>query len=494
MKQTKLEHALGKATDLPRLLADLDGADGALAAALIAERFTIGPVSALPALASELLARLASTRRKDRALLWRLVAEVVFVEPHEFELDPFKLDKAAKKPLREAVELLETSEALVHDVGVKDGAIAAAAAHVAAFLPSPSDALCQAVAIRAQKKTAGAARDSAILALAMLVRRGLSKASLPRFGADLRDRAVAAIARRIATRKLPSADAETLAAWIATQTADPEQAWGGGDLGNLASAALRGAGATAALAPALVLAVLKSEDRNRLRNLELLVASLFPDALTLTANSLDEAQRTALRALLDGGVDVALPAQGLPNVASVRALVEAVERGARPALENDKTADTGDGRSPIEQEVTLAKGTRLAWQWFEADLKKEVTSDELVVAFEARFSPEQRWELVAEAVLASRGHATPKMAFVEKMVPLVAVDAAAVDTAVASALAAGRDCRPPRALFAALSILRLPSSEVSARAESLARLVAIASGGNDAAAIARLRAALPTSA
>jgi hypothetical protein len=78
---SKLEHAHGKATDLPKLLAELDGADGPRAAGMIAERFAIGPVSALPALVEELLTRLDGVRRKDRAVLWRLLAEVVFVEP-----------------------------------------------------------------------------------------------------------------------------------------------------------------------------------------------------------------------------------------------------------------------------------------------------------------------------------------------------------------------------------------------------------------------------
>jgi len=491
---SKLEHAHGKATDLPKLLSELDGADGSRAAAMIAERFAIGPVSALPALVEELLTRLDAARRKDRAALWRLLAEVVFVDPQSFALDPFKLAKAAKKPLRAAVELVEASDALVRDVGAKDGAVAAAAAYVAALLPAPSEALVLAVAARARKKAAGAARESAVLAMATLVRRELVDEVLPSLGGELRARAVEAIARRIATKKVSKEDAETLAAWLATSTADPEQAWGDGDLGNLASAALRGAGDGAALAPSLVQAVLRSSDRDRLRNVELLVATLFPEARPLTASSIDEAQRTALRALLDGGVDVALPAQGLPNVDSVRALVEAAERGAKAPPASGKTSGAtpaARARPPIEEEVTLPKGTRMAWQWFEAEFKKEVTSDQLVAAFEERFTPEQRWALVAEGVIASRGHATPKMSFVEKMMPLVAVDVASVDEAVASALAAGRDCRPPRALFGALAILRLPPKEIEARADALSRLVAVASGGNDAAAIARLRAAVP---
>jgi hypothetical protein len=491
---TKLEHAHGKATDLPSLLAELDGKDAARAAGQIAERFEVGPTSALAPLVAVLLERLEDPRRKDRASLWRLVVGVVWPEPQLHALDPFKLPKGAPKPLRQAIAAIEDCAALWRDVAAKDEAIAAAACWVAWFLPAPTEDLVDAIVARAKKKATGACRTCAVLARAMMARRGFvdAAAATPPAGGTLEERALAALAHRVTSKKLSRDGAETLAQWLEADQTDASPAWVDVDLGNLAAAALRG-GADVTLTPLLVRAVLAAKDRNRLRNLELLCGVLFPEPRPLTPDTLTEVQRTTLRALIDAGVDVALPAQGVPTAASVRALIGA-SGGEKSTTQRAPSSKAGTASAsalpPIERSIAIGKDARPAWQWFDAELAGEVTNDQLIAAFEASFSPTERWSLVRDAVVGDRGHASPAMSFVERMSEPLSPPAAEVDAFSAAAASAGYDCLPARALLCVLSLLKI-RADGDGRDPVLERLASIATGGDDDAAVTRMLRALP---
>jgi len=327
----------------------------------------------------------------------------------------------------------------------------------------------------------------------MLVRRGfvIAEEAKERPGAKADDRPLQALVRRIVSKKLSRDDAEVLAEWLEKGHADDLQLGADLDLANLAALALRG-GADATLAPSLVRAVLSARDRDRLRNLELLSAVLFPEARPLTPQTLSDAQREALRALVDAGIDIALPAQGLHTSASVRALLKAGTVDGRAAPNGASTAagEATKAPAPIERSIAIGTAARPAWQWFDAELAGEVTSEQLIEAFEVSFSEPERWALLREAVVAERGHASPAMSLVERLSASLSPPPSEVDTFVDSAVAAGFDCLPARALLGVLSLLKV-GAKGGPREELLERLATVAVGGNDDAVIARMLQALP---
>jgi hypothetical protein len=347
---------------------------------------------------------------------------------------------------------------------------------------------------RACQKAANAAKDSAWLTTGTLRRRGVTGAASPEPGKLLHERCVAHLAEAIATASLSLDASLDLARMLASDEDDPAQPWGDGDLRNLARGALAHFSQHAdAVRDALLEAVAGAKDRERMQNVEVLTRLAFPRVEPVTPRSLDTAQRATLEGLLALGADVALPAHGLPNVASVRAVLGRSGGSAAPqrsAADGSASNVSGTPTPPaIERELTLAAGTRPVWQWFEARLKKEVTDEAVMEAIAENFSAEELWDVVGPAFVAERGHALPTMAFAERMSGKVSLERARLDAYVASALAAGKASKPPRSAFGAFAILRFGSPPEHTQAlETLARSAMF---GNDPGVVARLRAALP---
>lgn len=457
---------------------------------MLRERFEAGPVSALPAVASELVERLGQPGRGDRAELWELLVAIVFAEPERYALSPFVPKKKQKADLTAALSVFSGAEPLLEEaLDSKDPALRAAGAYAASFLPAPSPSLAARVAKLARRTNQHPAEEcSLLLALGTLVRRGAAEqGELPAPGAEASPRMRAAhvlariIAHGVAAAPLELRDMNALALFLG-QSADPasESPWGGRELGNLAAEALVAQGERARPVVPLLLANIAGMDarlqaRNRDLALDLVFASR-PDRAPVAPADLDADQKAAIELLLGAGVDVAYPRLGILNSANARGLVSEAE-----AAEG--------GKRPIERELRLSAGTRPAWQWFDAVWSGEVDAQSLLQAMATRFAPDELWEVMVDAFEAKFGHAQPPMVFAEAAADAVACDAAAVRALAERLQAQGVRCSPPAAVYAVKLLLR--AGGAAAVISDFEPLALVALGGNDDAVIERLLAALP---
>lgn len=490
---SKLRHAHGSASDVPRWLAELDSGDASerrMAAAMLRERFEAGPVSALPAVASELVERLGQASRDDRAGLWELLVAIVFAEPERYALSPFVPKKKQKADFTAALSVFSGAEPLLEEaLDSKDPALCAAAAYAASFLPEPSPRLAARVAKLVRRKNLHPAEESSLLlALGTFVRRGAATHDeLPAPGAKAspRMRAAHVLARAIANgvsdAPLEREEMDALALFLG-QPADPasESPWGGRELGNLAAEALVAQGERAReVVPRLLAGIEAMDARLQARNRDLALDLAFasrPGRAPIAPADLDAEQKAAIELLLAAGVDVAYPRVGILNTANARGLVSG--------------ADAAEGgQRAIESELRLSAGTRPAWQWFDAVCSGEVDAQSLLQAMAARFSPAELWEVMVDAFEAKFGNAQPPMLFAEAAAERVACDAATVRSLAERLQAQGFACSPPAAVYAVKLLLR--TGGAAAVIPEFEPLALVALGGNDDAAIERLLAALP---